>query len=73
MEYVLDLHPSETLRPEYGSPDRAQVSFFGFMPLKGSMMAVLLIDLLLGMIENKSPFFIKPLLKPIFTTDSRQF
>jgi len=72
MEYVRDLHPSETLRPEYGSPDRARFLFW-FHASQGSMMPVLLIDLLLGMIENKSPFFIKPLLKPIFKLTRASF
>ncbi len=72
MDYVLDKHPSKTLRPEPGSADRAQFLFW-YHASQGSMMPVLLIDTLLGMIESRSPFFIRALLKPIFKLTRANF
>ena len=65
MDYIIDKHPSGTLRPEAGSSHRARYLFW-FHASQGSLMPVMLIDTLLGMIEKRSPFFVRPLLKPIF-------
>ncbi len=72
MDYVLDLYPSATLRPEPGSKDRARFLFW-FHASQGSMMPIMLIETLLGMIEKRSPFLVRALLKPIFKLTRANF
>jgi glutathione S-transferase len=72
MDYVLDLHPSKTLRPEPGSPDRVRFLFW-YHAAQGSMMPIMLIDAILGMVEKRSPFFVRAILKPIFKMTRANF
>ena len=72
LEYILDQHPNSSLRPNADHPDRAR-HLFWFHAAQGSMMPVMLVDMLLTMITKRAPFFISALLKPIFNLARANF
>ncbi len=64
LEYLLDLYPNAALLPPAGSPDRAR-HLFWFHASQGSMMAFMLMDSIFRIIQQRVPFFLKPLLKGV--------
>lgn len=64
VDYILDKHPSDTLRPEPNSKHRTRYLFW-MHASQGSLMPLLLISVILRMIPKRAPFFLKPLLRPV--------
>ncbi len=61
-DYILDQHQGSSLRPAAGSPARADYLFW-FHASQGSLMPMLLMNLVLQMLQTKSPGLIRPLIK----------
>ncbi len=72
MDYILDLHPSDTLRPNATSEDRARYLFW-LHASQGSLMPVLLISMMFRIIPEKVPFFLKPIIKPVLNMANKGF
>ncbi len=66
IDYILDSHPDSPLRPTPGSPDRAR-HLFWFHAAQGSLMSTQGINMVLGLLEQRTPGPISWLLKKIFT------
>ena len=64
VDYILDQHPNDTLRPEAKSKHRTQYLFW-MHASQGSLMPLLLISVILRMIPERAPFFLKPVLRPV--------
>lgn len=60
IDYLLDQHPNEALRPPVGSPYRTRYLFW-FHAAQGTMMPILLVDTLFRVMRDRVPFFMKPL------------
>jgi len=58
IDYILDKHPSDSLRPEAGSPNRARYLFW-FHASQGSMMTLMLMEAVMRIMQSKVPFFLK--------------
>ena len=65
VDYILDQHPESTLRPGPGDPFRARYLFW-FHASQGSLMATASIEMVLRLVESRSPFPINKLLGGIF-------
>ena len=65
VDYVLDLHPNDQLRPPPGSPHRARYLFW-LHAAQGSMMPLLLMDSVFLIIRKRVPFFFKSILRGVF-------
>lgn len=72
MDYILDLYPSDTLRPEKGAPNRARYLFW-MHASNGSMMPLMLLDTLFTLMRQRSPFFMKPAIVPMLKLVQSQF
>lgn len=72
IDYVLDLHPSDALRPPPGAPNRAR-HLFWFHAAQGSMMPIMLVDSVFRIIGGRAPFFAKPILSPVFKQTTAAF
>ncbi len=72
IDYILDKHPSEQLRPAADSVDRARYLFW-FHASQGSMMPLLLVTMLFRIIPERVPFFIKPLISPVLKLAQKGF
>lgn len=72
MEYILDLHPSDTLRPPPGSPHRSRYLFW-WHASQGSLMPLMLLDTLFRIMRERSPFFMKPVIAPMLKLVQSQF
>lgn len=72
MDYILDLHPSDTLRPNIKSDDRARYLFW-LHASQGSLMPVLLISMMFRIIPERVPFFLKPIIKPVLDVANKGF
>lgn len=64
IDYILDKYPHDTLRPSNDSPHRARYLFW-FHSSQGSMMPLLLMDVIFRIISERVPFFLKPIIKPV--------
>ena len=68
LEYILDQHPNPSLRPSIDSTDRAQ-HLFWLHASQGSMMPLLLMDLIFGVSKDRAPlpfkFFLSPVIKGV--------
>jgi len=64
MDYVLDKYPSDRLRPMPTSPNRERYLFWSHAA-QGSMMPLLLLDVLFRIIPERAPFFISPIIRPV--------
>ncbi|KZL05473.1 Glutathione S-transferase GST-6.0 [Pseudovibrio axinellae] len=64
IDYILDKHPSATMRPEAGTPERVRYLFW-FHAVPGSFTPLLTDSLIFNMMDSKSPFFIRPLVSLI--------
>lgn len=65
IDYVLDAHPGSDLAPAAGSKDRAR-HLFWFHSSSGSLMPLQSIEMVLGLLETRSPWPISALLKSVF-------
>ena len=72
IDYILDKYPNESLRPNVNSEYRTQYLFW-LHASQGSLMPVLLITMLFRVIPEKVPFFIRPIIKPIFNLAKKSF
>ncbi|MEO1028784.1 MAG: glutathione S-transferase family protein [Pseudomonadota bacterium] len=72
IDYILDLYPSETLRPEKGATNRARYLFW-MHASNGSMMPLMLLDTLFTLMRQRSPFVIKPAIVPMLKLVQSQF
>jgi len=72
MDYIIDLYPDEFLRPEVGSPDRAQYLFW-FHAAQGSIMPLMLMESVFHIIQTKVPSLLRLILKPVFAKVSNGF
>ena len=61
VDYILDLHPDDQLRPKPESPDRTQYLYW-FHATQGSLMPLLLDSLIFKRMESNAPFFIRPVI-----------
>ena len=61
VDYILDKHPDDTLRPPPGSPDRTR-HLFWFHAANGTMMPIILVDTMFRIMRERVPFFMKPLI-----------
>lgn len=62
MDYILDTHDDGRLRPSPDAPNRAKYLFW-YNVANGSMMPMLFMNMVFGMFETRSPFFVKPVIK----------
>jgi len=72
MDYILDKHPSETLRPEPDSKHRVRYLFW-MHASQGSLMPVLLMSMMFRIIPERVPFFLKPIIKPVLAMANTGF
>lgn len=72
IDYVLDSHPDSPLRPGKGHPDRAR-HLFWYHGSSGSFMPLQSIEMVLGLLEMRSPWPISSLLKAVFGQVRKMF
>ena len=66
VDYILDQHPDNTLRPASGTEERLQYLYW-FHAAQGSLMPHLVLSLVMKRMVSNVPFFIRPIVK--FVTD----
>jgi len=72
IDYILDLHPCETLRPNVTSPDRVRYLFW-MHASQGSLMPVLLMSMMFRIIPERVPFILKPIIKKVLSMANKGF
>lgn len=72
IDYVLDSHPESSLAPAAGHPDRAR-HLFWYHSSAGSFMPLQSIEMVLGLLETRSPWPISSLLKAVFGQVRKMF
>lgn len=72
VDYILDKHPNNALRPMPNSKHRARYLFW-IHASQGSMTPLLLLDTVFQIISERSPFFIKPIIRPILNLTLASF
>lgn len=72
VDYILDKHPGSPLRPETEDPFRARYLFW-FHASQGSLMSAAGIEMILRVLEERSPFPINKLLGAIFNKARNSF
>ncbi|MEM6856416.1 MAG: glutathione S-transferase family protein [Pseudomonadota bacterium] len=65
IDYILDQHPDSPLNPKPGSPDRAR-HLFWYHASPGSLMSIQGTAMVLGLLEDRTPWPISALLKAVF-------
>ncbi|WFL77229.1 glutathione S-transferase [Altererythrobacter arenosus] len=65
IDYILDQYPDSPLRPKVGETDRAR-HLFWFHASQGSLMAVGGIEMIMRVLESRSPWPISKLLGAVF-------
>ncbi|MEL7219129.1 MAG: glutathione S-transferase, partial [Pseudomonadota bacterium] len=65
IDYILDEYPDSDLQPGAGHPDRAR-HLFWYHASPGSLMSIQSVAMVLGLLENRSPWPISALLKAVF-------
>lgn len=64
LDYILDKHDDGQLRPAPGAPNRTPYLFW-FHAAQGSMMTMMMMDSVLRIIAERSPFLLKPIIHPV--------
>ncbi|MEM9617916.1 MAG: glutathione S-transferase family protein [Pseudomonadota bacterium] len=72
IDYILDVYPSDTLRPQVGAPNRVRYLFWMHVA-QGSMMPIMLMDSIFRIIIERLPFFLKPIVSPILKAAANGF
>lgn len=72
MDYILDKHENEHLRPKAGSPERVPYLFW-YHAAQGSMMPLLLFHTVFNTLKTRVPFFIKPIIVPVLGQAEKAF
>ena len=65
IDYILDGHPENTLRPKAGADDRAR-HLFWFHAAQASLMTIQFMDGIMTMLQSRAPFFARPLFRAAF-------
>lgn len=63
-DYILDQYPESTLRPDSKSVSRTDYLFW-FHASQGSMMPMMLMNIVFQMLESRTPGLIRPLIKMV--------
>lgn len=63
-DHILDKHPNSALRPAVDSPARTDYLFW-FHASQGSLMPMMLMDIVFQILETRSPGLIRPLIKMV--------
>jgi glutathione S-transferase len=66
LEYLLDTYGQGRFRPAAGTAERIRYNYW-LHYAEGSLMPPLLISLIFNMVPRRAPFFLKWLLRPLFT------
>lgn len=72
IDYLLDRHPSDQLRPPAGTPHRAR-HLFWYHAGQGTLTPLMLNETFLTIIRQRVPFFIKPLVVLVLSRASDGF
>lgn len=64
IDYILDLYDDGRLRPKIGTPERVPYLFW-YHTTQGSLMSVLLFNMILGMTKERTPALIRPIIKMV--------
>lgn len=72
IDYILDVHPNEQLRPIVGSRERVDYLFW-FHAAQASLMPLVLMDGVFSIIQTRAPAILRPLLRTIFSKASDGF
>lgn len=72
IDYILDHHPNTALRPDRRSAYRTRYLFW-FHAAQGSMMPILLVDVLFRIMRERVPFFLKPMIGGLGSMVERGF
>jgi glutathione S-transferase len=72
IDYILDGHPESPLRPAANSPHRAR-HLFWFHASQGSLMSIGMVDMIMRVLEDRSPWPINKLLGAIFGQARKSF
>ena len=64
IDYILDKYPNNQLRPTAGSPNRARYLFW-FHTAQGSLMPIMFMDSIFRIIQQRVPFFFKPIIRMV--------
>ena len=62
IDYILDRHPDNPLRPRENDPTRADYLFW-FHTATGSMMPMQLMEGIFTVLQKRSPFLVRPIVK----------
>jgi len=72
IEYILDLHPNELINPSATSSDRAR-HLFWYHSAQGSVMPLMLIDSIFRIIQERVPYLINLIVRPVLNKASKGF
>ena len=72
IDYILDKYADNKLKVSPGNPNRAR-HLFWFHASQGSMTPLLLISTIFSILTQRSPFFIKPIIRPILALAQANF
>ena len=72
IDYILDKHPGSPLRPSADDPHRAR-HLFWFHASQGSLMATGSVDMIMRVLESRSPWPISKLLSAVFGQARKAF
>lgn len=72
IDYILDVHPNEQLRPIVGSSERVDYLFW-FHAAQASLMPIVLMDGVFSIIQTRAPAILRPLLRAIFNKAKEGF
>ncbi|MEP5938841.1 MAG: glutathione S-transferase [Erythrobacter sp.] len=72
IDYILDQHPNSPLNPPPGSKHRAR-HLFWFHASPGSLMSIGMVDMIMRVLESRSPWPISKLLGAIFGQARKAF
>jgi len=72
IEYILDLHPNDLINPGATSANRAR-HLFWFHAAQGSVMPLMLIDSIFRIIQERVPFLINLIVRPVLKKASEGF
>ena len=64
IDYIMDQHPQSTLVPAIAEPDRTQ-HLFWYNASQASLMPMMLMNAVMRISQQRSPFFVKPILKSV--------
>ena len=72
VDYIVSTYGAGRLIPAEGSPERLRYNFW-LHYAEGSAMTPLLLKLVFGVLPDRAPFFVKPIVKAIAATAQKSF